>query len=172
MAAVRDSCRDSRGEFYGQSVDNSEVPPQHRPGYNGIAWLVHTEGLKPIFVPAYAALDLEHSFTRDSLRDMFEPKHAALQLRQLTDRAVELSPVLAPSLHVRNWMRFEVVRPNAVGVAFRCRFRDLTFFNYGCAGLFWQATSTHRRRRESGFGASAVPTPSNTGSVLCRKSRG
>jgi len=127
----------SAGDLTVTFVDNAEMPPEHRAGYNGIARLAHVEEPDPIFVPAYAGFNLEHIFAGDSLPDLFEPRHAPMELRQLTDRAVELHQPATPFSHVESWTRFEVVPPNAIDVTFRCQLHDLTFFRHGYAGLFW-----------------------------------
>lgn len=118
-------------------VDNSALAPEHRAGYNGIARLVHAMEPEPIFVPTYAGFNLEHIFSGDSLPDLFEPRHAPMELRQLSDRAVELHQPPTPISHVESWTRFELVPPHAIDVTFRCRLRDLTFFRHGYAGMFW-----------------------------------
>lgn len=120
-------------------ADNSEIG-EHRAGYNGVI-RIEAPGLpESPFVPFYAGLNLEHYFDAQARhpdhRVFFEPRHAPMELRRVSDTAVELYQAPTPHYGVESWSRFEAVEPHAVDFAFRMIPRKPAFLG-GFAGVFW-----------------------------------
>jgi hypothetical protein len=118
-------------------VDNTEIPPAHRGGYNGIAQLFHAQEDSAIFVPAYAGFNLEHVFGGDSLEQLFEPRLHPMTLYRKTDHEVLLHQQATPLSSVESLTSFKVVAPHYIDVVFECIFHNPEFFRHGYAGLFW-----------------------------------
>lgn len=75
-------------------ADNEAYPPAHRAGYSGVAELRRNGNDAPnLFVPLYAGLNFEHIFSGDAdsyAWNIFEPRHAPMQLRRAASNRVEL----------------------------------------------------------------------------------
>jgi hypothetical protein len=125
------------GEIKGIFVDNTEIKPDHRSGYNGIAQLYHAEEDSGIFVPAYAGFNLEHIFGGDSLHQLFEPRLHPMTLYRKTDDEVLLYQEATPLSGVESLTSFKVVKPHYIDITFQCIFHQSQFFAHDYAGLFW-----------------------------------
>jgi hypothetical protein len=114
----------------------------HRPGYNGLWSLTHRQERTNLFVPTVAGLNLEHivdgtQFDRDGGRRIFfEPRHAPMILRRLSDTEAELHQAPTPTFHLESWTRFALVAPHYVDMHLRCQARQHAFRN-GWIVLFW-----------------------------------
>ena len=118
-------------------VDNTEIKPDHKSGYNGIAQLYHAEEDSVIFVPDYAGFNLEHIFGGDSLHQLFEPRRHPMTLFRKTDDEVLLYQEATPLSDVESLTEFKVVKPHYIDITFQCIFHNEQFFQHGYAGLFW-----------------------------------
>ncbi len=114
----------------------------HRAGYNGVWSLTHrTEGTN-LFVPTVAGLNFEHIFDGDRVDKgseqaiFFEPRHAAMTFRKISDTEAELHQGPTPTFHLESWTRFTLAAPHYVDMAFRFRPTQHAF-NHGYIGLFW-----------------------------------
>jgi hypothetical protein len=126
-----------RGNLKGVFVDNTEVKPDHRAGYNGIAQLYHADQDSGIFVPEYAGFNLEHIFGGDSLNQLFEPRVNPMTLYRKTDSEVMLYQAPTPLSSVESLTSFKVVEPHYIDITFECLFHKDEFFGHDYAGLFW-----------------------------------
>jgi hypothetical protein len=118
-------------------VDNEEIKPDHRAGYNGIARLYHAEEDSLIFVPAFAGFNLEHIFAGDSLHQLFEPRLHPMTLFRKTDNEVLLYQDDTPLSGVESLTSFKVVAPHYIDITFTCVLHNKDFFKHGYAGFFW-----------------------------------
>lgn len=118
-------------------VDNTEIKPDHKAGYNGIAQLHHAEEDSGIFVPAYAGFNLEHIFGGDSLHQLFEPRQHPMTLFRKNKNEVFLYQEPTPLSAVESLAEFKLVEPHYIDVTFNCIFHDDQFFRHGYAGLFF-----------------------------------
>lgn len=125
------------GNLKGVFVDNTEIEPDHRAGYNGIAQLFHAKEDSGIFVPAYAGFNLEHIFGGDSLDQLFEPRLHPMTLYRKTDDEVLLYQTATPLSGVESLTSFKVVKPHYLDITFQCVFHRPEFFTHDYAGLFW-----------------------------------
>ena len=125
------------GDLKAIFVDNSEIKPHHRAGYNGIAQLYHAREDSGIFVPAYAGFNLEHIFGGDSLVQLFEPRLHPMELYRKSESEVLLYQAPTPLSSVESLTSFTVVSPHYIDVTFECIFHDTSFFSHDYAGLFW-----------------------------------
>ena len=126
-----------RGDLKAVFVDNSEIGPDHRAGYNGIAQLYHAREDSGIFVPAYAGFNLEHIFGGDSLAQLFEPRLHGMQLYRKSEDEVLLYQAPTPLSSVESLTSFKVVSPHYIDVNFECVLHNTAFFAHNYAGLFW-----------------------------------
>jgi hypothetical protein len=123
-------------------VGDNAAEGSHRAGYNGQWSLTHRDEAANLFVPAVAGLNLEHiidgvQFDRDSSRRLFfEPRHAPMTLRRISDVAAELHQPPTPTFHLESWTQFTVAAPHYLDMHFRCRPRQHAFRN-GWIALFW-----------------------------------
>ncbi|HET9487000.1 MAG TPA: hypothetical protein VFO54_06185, partial [Chryseosolibacter sp.] len=125
------------GNLKGVFVDNSEMTPVHRAGYNGIAQLYHAQQDSGIFVPAFAGFNLEHIFGGDSLNQLFEPRVNPMTLYRKTSSEVVLYQPPTPLSGVESLTSFKVVEPHYIDITFECIFHNEEFFRHDYAGLFW-----------------------------------
>jgi hypothetical protein len=125
------------GDLKSVFVDNTEIRPAHRGGYNGIAQLLHAREDSALFVPAFAGFNLEHIFGGDSLRQLFEPRLHPMTLYRKTDDEVLLYQQPTPLSAVESLTSFKVVKPHYIDVTFECILHEPEFFTHGYAGLFW-----------------------------------
>jgi|694.fasta_scaffold01531_16 hypothetical protein len=118
--------------------DNTSTP-EHRPGYNGVWELFHSSLPRSIFVPGIAGLNLEHAITGVALTDddhFFEPRRAAMQLKELGPGQVELYQPPTPYTYVESWTVFQCSGDCYLDMSFRCRIHRGPFPN-GYLALFW-----------------------------------
>lgn len=118
-------------------VDNTEVKPHHKAGYNGIAQLSHAEEDALLFVPDYAGFNLEHIFGGDSLYQLFEPRRHPMTLLWKGSNEVCLYQEATPLSGVESLTEFKVVKPHYIDITFYCILHDEGFFRHAYAGLFW-----------------------------------
>jgi hypothetical protein len=112
----------------------------HCAGYNGIWSLTSVHHPTNCFVPSYAGLNLEHCmddlFMTDDGVDNFEPRHAPMELKQLSDNAVSLYQPPTPLTGVESETVFEVAEPNVIDMRFTAKLhkppREGKWF-----GFFW-----------------------------------
>ena len=126
-----------KGDIKGIFVDNSEIQPHHRRGYNGIAQLYHVQEDSGIFVPAFAGFNLEHIFGGDSLQQLFEPRQHPMTLYRKGEDEVMLYQGRTPLSDVESLTSFKIVAPHYIDITFQCVFHDDDFFHHDYAGLFW-----------------------------------
>jgi hypothetical protein len=111
----------------------------HRAGYNGVWSLEHKSAARSLFVPAYAGLNHEHIFNGEAdapTEVFFEPRHAPMTFRQLSDHEAELHQPPTPTFQLESWTRFTLVAPHYLDMSYRCIARQHTFPR-GYIGLFW-----------------------------------
>lgn len=93
-------------------ADNEPYPPQHQPGYNGVAELRPAVGDSPnLFAPLFAGLNLEHIFSGDASSyswHIFEPRRAPMQLICLGSNRVELRQEKTAHWPLRSRLIYEV----------------------------------------------------------------
>ncbi len=129
--------RIEHGELIVEYVDNEELEPGHRKGYNGIASLRHRKEDNSIFVPSFAGFNLEHIFGGDSLDQLFEPRLHPMQLYRKDDRTVLLYQSPTPISGIESLTEFTLTEPHYIDVQFSCVVHNPDFFRHGYAGLFW-----------------------------------
>jgi len=121
-------------------VGDNAAAGEHRAGYNGLWSLCHSAGSRSLFVPQVAGLNLEHIVTGEHLTAdaqlFFEPRHAPMTLRQLSDSEAELHQPPTPTFHVESWTRFRLVAPHYLDMDFRCVAHE-PVFPHGYLALFW-----------------------------------
>jgi hypothetical protein len=125
------------GDLKAVFVDNSEIPPDHRAGYNGITQLYHTLQDSSVFVPSIAGLNLEHIFSGDSLEQFFEPRVNPMTLYKISDTRVMLHQKETPFSGVESLTEFELVAPHYIDISYRFIIHDIDYFRHGYAGFFW-----------------------------------
>lgn len=118
-------------------IDNTELAPNHRAGYNGIAELYHTSQDSTAFVPFYAGFNLEHVFCGDSLTEFFEPRVNPMTLYKKSDTEVLLYQKATPVSGVESLTEFKIVAPHYIDIIFRCRLHNQQYFPHGYIGMFW-----------------------------------
>ncbi len=126
-----------KGDLVAVFVDNSEMPPYHRAGYNGIAELYHLNQNSSLLVPAYAGFNLEHIFSGDSLEQLFEPRVNPMKLYKKSGSEVLLHQEKTPVSGVETLTRFKMVEPHYIDIIFSCILHDRDYFKNGYAGFFW-----------------------------------
>jgi hypothetical protein len=123
-------------------IGDNAAAGAHRAGYNGVWSLTHRTEPSNLFVPAVAGLNLEHIFDGDkrdldqSRRVRFEPRHAPMTFKKLSDVEAELYQPPTPTFHLESWTRFRLVPPHYLDFSFRCRATQHAFA-HGYIGLFW-----------------------------------
>jgi hypothetical protein len=120
-------------------IGDNSADGEHRAGYNGVWSLRHTASTRSLFVPAVSGLNLEHIFNGDDMPDtklFFEPRHAPMTFKHLSDTEAELHQPPTPTYHVESWTRFQLVAPHYLDMHFRC-IPHQHDFPRGWMGLFW-----------------------------------
>jgi hypothetical protein len=125
------------GDLKAIFIDNNELPPDHKAGYNGIAQLFHEAQRSGIFVPSYAGFNLEHIFGGDSLIEFFEPRKHRMTLYQKSATEVCLYQSPTPLSGVESLTTFKLVEPHYIDVTFQCLWQSNEFFKHDYAGFFW-----------------------------------
>jgi hypothetical protein len=118
-------------------IDNTDLPPNHSAGYNGIAELYHTYQDSTVFVPAYAGFNLEHIFSGDSLVQFFEPRINPMTLYKKSETEVLLYQKETPISGVESLTEFKLVAPCYIDINFHCILHNEAYFKHGYAGFFW-----------------------------------
>ncbi|MFN3484575.1 MAG: hypothetical protein ACK44W_03725 [Planctomycetota bacterium] len=125
-------------------IGDNEAYGGRRSGYNGVHRLVHRR-LPEVSLFGLAGLNFEHIFDGDQdLRDLetrerrifFEPRHAPMEFRKLSETEAELYQPPTPTFFLESWTRFRLVPPHFVDFEFRCKPYQHAFRN-GYIGLFW-----------------------------------
>ena len=123
-------------------IGDNAASGMHRAGYNGLWSLTHRTEPANLFVPIVAGLNFEHIFDGDridkdkSQRVFFEPRHAPMTFRRISDTEAELHQPPTPTFHLESWTRFALSAPHYVDMSFRCRPTQHAFA-HGYIGLFW-----------------------------------
>jgi len=121
-------------------ADNASYGKDHRRGYSGLSELYHGSSGRSIFVPAYAGLNYEHIFSGDSASygwNIFEPRVAAIKLRRVGEKKVELSQERTANWPLRGRLSYELAGEDAVEM--RASFRPLedAWKKHGYIGVFF-----------------------------------
>jgi hypothetical protein len=123
-------------------IGDNNTADKHRAGYNGVWSLTHRAEARTLFVPTVAGLNFEHIFDGDK-RDLdnsgkvfFEPRHAPMTFKKLSDTEAELHQPPTPTFHLESWTRFRLVAPHYIDMSFRCQATQHVF-EHGYIGLFW-----------------------------------
>lgn len=123
-------------------IGDNAASGQHKAGYNGVWSLTHKAEPRNLFVPIVAGLNFEHIFDGDK-RDLdnsgkvfFEPRHAPMTFKKVSDTEAELHQPPTPTFHLESWTNFKLSAPHYIDMTFRCRATQHVFaHNY--IGLFW-----------------------------------
>jgi len=130
------------GDVQAVIVDNRAVDdavlPGHRAGYSGVASLTHRRQPNNLFVPNYAGLNYEHIHdgTTGDRDILFEPRRAPMELRIISETAVELYQPPTPTWKLETALRYEMLPDGTIEMTVDCVPRAATFRN-GYIGLFW-----------------------------------
>ena len=112
----------------------------HRAGDNGVWSLLHTSCPRSLFVPTVAGLNHEHIFdgeTDDTRPEVFfEPRHAPMTFRRISDHEAELHQPPTPTFHLESRTRFALRPPHYLDMDYRCTPHQHVF-RRGYVGLFW-----------------------------------
>lgn len=120
-------------------IGDNAAHGEHRAGYNGLWSLKHKTGGRSLFVPSVAGLNHEHIFNGEAdepTEVFFEPRHAPMSFRQLSEQEAELHQPPTPTFHLESWTRFTLVAPHYVDMWYRCKAHQHAFPR-GYIGLFW-----------------------------------
>jgi hypothetical protein len=121
-------------------IGNNAAAGEHRAGYNGIFRMTAPGAPESVFSPAVAGLNLEHYFDArprsDDPKAFFEPRHAPMEFRRLSDTKAELRQAATPIYGVESVTTFELKEPYYVDITYRGTPRKDNF-NGGFLGVFW-----------------------------------
>lgn len=123
-------------------IGDNTAAGEHRAGYNGLWSLTHKTENRNLFVPTVAGLNFEHIFDGDkndadnSGKIFFEPRHAPMTFKKLSDVEAELHQPPTPTFHVESWTRFKLVAPHHIDFSFRF-VPTQHAFAHDYIGLFW-----------------------------------
>jgi len=156
------SVKIEKGNLKAVFIDNTELPPVHRAGYNGIAELYHTDQDSTVFVPAYAGFNLEHAFGGDSLVQFFEPRINPMTLYMKSENEVFLYQKVTPISVAESITEFKLVEPCYIDITFRCILHDKQYFRHGYAGFFWASYINKPPDRNIYFRGITEDQPSET----------
>ena len=124
-------------------VSDNEPYRTRRSGFNGIRQLIHrTLPSQSIF--GVTGFNFEHIFDgeQDQLdlagdgRIFFEPRHHPMELRRITENAVELHQTPTPTYQLESWTQLTFQPPHYIDFTFRCRPTQHAF-RHDYIGLFW-----------------------------------
>src|SRR5437867_3348926 len=120
-------------------VGDNGAEGNHRAGYNGL-WSLRHRNSRTVFVPTVAGLNHEHIFDGETddhaVEVFFEPRHAPMELRKMSDSEAELHQPPTPTFHLESWTRFRFSAPHYVDMEYRCVAHQHVF-KRGYIGLFW-----------------------------------
>lgn len=120
-------------------IGDNAAHGEHRAGYNGVWSLKHRTADRSLFVPGVAGLNHEHIFdgrTNGTQAIFFEPRHAPMSLRRISELEVELHQPPTATFHLESWTHFRMVAPHYIDVTYKCRPHQHAFA-FGYIGLFW-----------------------------------
>jgi hypothetical protein len=121
-------------------IGDNAAEGSHRAGYNGVWSLKHRTCPRDLFVSQVAGMNYEHNFdgeTDDARPEVFfEPRHAPMTFRRLSDREAELHQPPTPTFHLESWTRFTLAPPHSIDFQYRCKAHQ-HIFRRGYIGLFW-----------------------------------
>jgi len=121
-------------------IGNNKAAVDHRNGYNGVFRMTAPGQNTSVYVPAVAGLNLEHYFDARPRQPepnvFFEPRHAPMEFRRLSDTKAELLQLATPVYGVESRTIFELREPYYLDVTYRAipRKGNLTG---GYLGIFW-----------------------------------
>lgn len=159
-----------RGAVTAVIVDNhavdDEVLTGHRAGYSGVASLTHTSRPETIFVPSYAGLNFEHIHdgTVQDRTILFEPRHAAMELRLIDAHTAELYQPPTPHYGLESCHRYRLLADGTIEMTFECIPRRATF-QHGFIGLFWASYIHQPASLDIHFKGGKADQPDQTGWV-------
>lgn len=121
-------------------IGNNAAMGEHNAGYNGIFHLSSIHQPAPIFVPAYAGLNLEHVFhtkmNLDDRQEFFEPRNAPMTFTKIDERTALLHQPATPHTGLESKTTFQLVDPYYLDMEWICTpTKDV--FEGGSFGLFW-----------------------------------
>jgi hypothetical protein len=121
-------------------IGNNRAAGDHREGYNGVFRMTAPGADTSVYVPAVAGLNLEHYFDgrpRQAERQVFfEPRHAPMQFRRLSERQAELRQAATPVYGVESRTVFELREPYYLDMTYRAIPRKGDYTG-GYLGIFW-----------------------------------
>ncbi len=137
-AATNGGIRLQAGELTAVIGDNSGTDTQ-RPGYNGVWSLQHAAADRSLFVPGISGLNLEHIVNGTTLDDdavFFEPRRAAMTVKQTSDQSCELHQPPTPHTGLESRTQFELRPGGILDFHFECWPRQ-NRFPHGYLSMFW-----------------------------------
>jgi hypothetical protein len=121
-------------------ADNGAYAPTHLAGYNGVAELRLADAHQPnLFVPLYAGLNLEHIFSGDAASygwHIFEPRQAPMELREISNRRVELRQERTEHWPLHSRLVFEV-QDDAIDLTYYGTPLEDVWRKHGYIGVFF-----------------------------------
>ena len=126
-----------KGKLKAVFMDNTDLPPNHRKGYSGIAELYHTNQDSNVFVPSYSGFNLEHIFNGESPDPKFEPRLNPVYLYQKSENEILLYQKPTPASGAESLIEFTLVAPCYIDFTFHCVLHDKKYFQHGYVGFFF-----------------------------------
>jgi hypothetical protein len=121
-------------------IGNNSAAGDHRAGYNGVFRMTAPGANASVYVPAVAGLNLEHYFDgrpRQAERHIFfEPRHAPMEFRRLSETKAELRQAATPVYGVESRTTFELREPHYLDMSYRAIPRRGDYSG-GYLGIFW-----------------------------------
>jgi hypothetical protein len=126
-----------KGKLKTVFIDNTELPPNHRKGYSGIAELYHSKQDSNVFVPSYSGFNLEHIFNGESPVPKFEPRLNPVYLYQKSETEILLYQKPTPVSGAESLIEFKLVAPYYIDFAFHCVLHDRKYSQHDYVGFFF-----------------------------------
>ncbi len=121
-------------------IGNNKAAEGHRAGYNGVFRMTAPGVDASVFVPGIAGLNLEHYFDarprQSEATVFFEPRHAPMDFRRLSDTKAELRQPPTPAYGVESRTVFELREPYYLDVSYRAIPRREEYTG-AYLGIFW-----------------------------------